>query len=71
MVLSNEEFYSKLNVIYIESNQTTAKYFENILKKTFNKVYLFDSSKNVFEYFLENKNNIDLIISDMQLEKVF
>lgn len=69
MVLSNEEFYSKLNVIYIESNQTTAKYFENILKKTFNKVYLFDSSKNVFEYFLENKNNIDLIISDMQLEK--
>lgn len=69
MVLSNEEFYSKLNVIYIESNQTTAKYFENILNKTFNKVNLFDSSKNVFEYFLENKNSIDLIISDMQLDK--
>ena len=69
MNLSGDNYYKSLTILYIETNRSTAKFFYNILSKIFKEVVLVDNSKSALEYFFSEKNKIDIIISDMQLER--
>ncbi len=71
MVLNTENFYKKLTTLYVEPNITTAKYFENILKKIFKEVFIFNNFNEAFDYYKLNNEDIDFIICDMVLEKNF
>ena len=69
MNLSGDNFYKTLTILYVETNRSTAKFFYNILSKMFKEVILVDNSKTALECFFNQGKKIDIIISDMQLER--
>lgn len=64
-------YYKNLNVIYVEVNTTTLRYFELTLKNIFNNVFSFSDSKKAIDFYKNNHDGIDVIICDIQLEKGF
>jgi len=61
-------FTKKLNVLFVEDDESSREELSNILKKFFNKVIVAVDGEDGLEKFKENK--IDLIITDINMPKL-
>ena len=57
----------KLNVLYIEDNIKVIESMSFFLNMSFNKIYLCNNGKEALNTYLENKDDIDLIITELDI----
>lgn len=57
----------KLNVLYIEDNIKVIESMSFFLNMSFNKIYLCNNGKEALTTYLENKDDIDLIITELDI----
>lgn len=67
MATSMEEKLSKNNIIVIDDESITLKMTKESLERMGFNVAIFSQAKKALEYFLENKNSVDLILSDKSM----
>lgn len=60
-------FLKTLNILYVEDHLSTQEELSKIFKNFFKNVYLASDGKDGLDIFLENKENIDVIISDINM----
>jgi len=60
----------KLNILYVEDDAEVQKQFEMVLKKVFLRVIVASNGEEGLNLFKENMNDIDFVISDVQMPKM-
>lgn len=63
----NKEFLQKLTILYVEDDSTIREEFQTSIEKLFKEILVAKDGKEALEKFNENKNSIDLIISDINM----
>jgi DNA-binding response OmpR family regulator len=61
------ESLQEIHAIYAEDDLDIAQSLMRVFKRIFAKVEHFENGKNALDYFLENKDNIDLVITDITM----
>ena len=63
----NTNFLKQLTLLFVEDDKTIIKILETPLTNIFKKVYLVEDGQAALDLFLEKRNEIDVIISDIEL----
>lgn len=58
---------NELNVIYAEDEMIIAKSLLRFLSRLFGKITHFENGKKAYDFFIENKNETDLLITDISM----
>ena len=64
------EKLKKINVLYVEDDETIMKTFSKILQKVFNNVITATNGVEGLETFKANQENIDIVITDIKMPKM-
>ncbi|MEA3289569.1 MAG: hybrid sensor histidine kinase/response regulator [Campylobacterota bacterium] len=62
--------YQDFNLLYVEDEVSLKEITCGVLNRFFNKVYTKENGKEGLEFYKENKNKIDLIITDINMPKM-
>ncbi|MEA3352878.1 MAG: hybrid sensor histidine kinase/response regulator [Campylobacterota bacterium] len=62
--------YDDFNILYVEDEESLRGITEAVLAKFFNNIYTKKNGKEGLDFYKDNKNNIDLIITDINMPKM-
>lgn len=63
-------FLKTVNILYVEDHKETQEKIFKLLTNIFKKIYLASNGKEGLELFIENKDDIDIIISDINMPDI-
>lgn len=61
------EEYKKINILYVEDELSIAKPTKDLFSKIFGSITHFENGKFALDYYLKYSNNLDIIITDINM----
>jgi len=62
--------FKDFSVLYVEDTPTIIEIFSMILSQHFKKIYIQENGEDALKFYLENKDKIDLVITDINMPKM-